>query len=142
MNYANYDTAIVERYKVKLIGWTYEKFVNPSQIGTMTEICKLRDALKSGVCQWIRLGTAQVQAHSNTLQERRENGEIIGRPRRQRSDKGKSRKRKSISDSDMEDIPPVEMRLRNGKATGASGKRKRLAVQSAEESSSSNSDFE
>jgi hypothetical protein len=127
MNYANYDTAIVERYKVKLTGWTYEKFVNPSHIGTMAEICKLRDALKSGTCHWVRLNAEQALAHSNALQERRTNGETIGRPRRQRSDKGKSRKRKDVSDS--EDVSHVEMRLRNGKRTSGAGTSSEVARQ-------------
>src|ERR1700722_5299006 len=106
MNYDNYDMAIVERYKVKLTGWTHEKFANPSHIGTMAGICKLRDALRSGTCHWVRLDAEQIQAHSYALQERRRNGEIIGCPRRQRSDKGKVRKRKDISD--IEDPSPAE----------------------------------
>ena len=60
MNYTNYDTFIVGCYKVKVVGWTYEKFVNPSHIGTMTDICKLHDALKSGKCKWIKLDKNQL----------------------------------------------------------------------------------
>src|ERR1700722_1825072 len=75
MNYANYNMAIVEHYKVKLIGWTYDKFVNPSLIGTMPDICMLRDALKSGECRWIKLDRHQLQAHRDEIKKRQENGE-------------------------------------------------------------------
>jgi hypothetical protein len=68
MNYVNYDKEIVERYKVKLVGWTYERFVNPSHIGTVTDICKLRDALKSGECKWVKLNQHELQAHLDEIQ--------------------------------------------------------------------------
>lgn len=39
MNYANYDIAIVEKYKVELVGWPSQiLFANPSAIGTVGNI--------------------------------------------------------------------------------------------------------
>lgn len=143
MNYANYDTAIVERYKVKLVGWTYEKFVNPSHIGTMTDICRLRDALKCGECKWTKLDKHQLQAHLNDIKNRQGNGEVIGKPRRERSDKGKSRKRKNLSDDeDDENIPP----RRTGKQKAGPSKssmvarKKRKIVESSDNDSTDDSD--
>ncbi|KAI5991177.1 hypothetical protein EDD15DRAFT_2169539, partial [Pisolithus albus] len=49
MNYSNYNTSIAKTYGVKLLGWpTGIPFVNPSSIGTISEIHKLCDSLKSG----------------------------------------------------------------------------------------------
>ncbi|KAG2117686.1 hypothetical protein BD769DRAFT_1362639 [Suillus cothurnatus] len=46
MNYNNYNTAIIETYAVKLVGWPQGvKFISPSNIGTVSEIRKLHDAL-------------------------------------------------------------------------------------------------
>jgi hypothetical protein len=73
MNYATYEKSIVERYQVKLVGWTYDKFVNPSHIGTMTDICKLCDALKCGECHWVCLSQHELQDH------REETGEIVAK---------------------------------------------------------------
>jgi len=54
VNYVNYETAIVEKYKVELLGWPSKiKFANPSAIGTVDEICMLCDALKAGECKWV-----------------------------------------------------------------------------------------
>jgi hypothetical protein len=51
INYANYETSVVEAHSVKLVGWPQDiNFVNPSGIGTVGEIRRLRDALKSGDC--------------------------------------------------------------------------------------------
>jgi len=129
MNYANYNMAIVERYKVKLIGWTYDKFVNPSLIGTMPDICMLRDALKSGECKWIKLDRHQLQAHRDEIKKRQENGEVLGKPRRERSDKGKTRRRKDSSDADedVENIPPRRKGKQKAGVTEASRKRRRIA---------------
>jgi hypothetical protein len=38
MNYTNYETAIVGRHQIKLVGWTFNKLVSPSEIGTMDDI--------------------------------------------------------------------------------------------------------
>jgi hypothetical protein len=94
MNYTNYETAIVERLKVKLVGWTYHHLVSPSEIGTVDEIRTLRDALKTGACKWIRLSKRELAGHVEEMSKRRDGGEIIGKKRKVRSDKGKNRKRK------------------------------------------------
>ena len=60
MNYNNYNTTIVETYRVKLVGWpTSMPFTNPSNIGTIGEIHKLQDALKSGECHWKKLSKGE-----------------------------------------------------------------------------------
>jgi hypothetical protein len=106
MNYTNYETAIVQQYSVRLVGWPKSiKFVNPSQIGTVLEICTLRDDLRSGVCHWVKLTKSQLAAHIANLEERREQGETIGKQRKKRSDAGTSRKRRQPSDNQENERP-------------------------------------
>ncbi|KAG1862844.1 hypothetical protein DFJ58DRAFT_700378 [Suillus subalutaceus] len=71
MNYNNYETAIIETYAVKLVGWPQGiKFTSPSNIGTVGEIRKLRDALKDQTCYWAALTPAEVKVHSAELDAR------------------------------------------------------------------------
>lgn len=94
MNYTNYETAIVERYRVNLVGWTFPRLVSPSEIGTIDDIRTLRDALKTGACKWVRLSKRELAAHSEAVAQWREDGEVIGKKRKERSNKGVKRKRK------------------------------------------------
>ena len=53
MCYVKYERNIVTKYKVELAGWPVGlKFANPSEIGTVDEIQKLRNALRAGDCKW------------------------------------------------------------------------------------------
>ncbi|KAG0696204.1 hypothetical protein DFH29DRAFT_1004751 [Suillus ampliporus] len=97
MNYNNYDTAIVETYGVRLVGWPQGvKFISPSNIGTVGDIRKLRDALKGRTCYWKALTQAEVKAHSAELEARHSAGEVVRKPRKKRSDSGVPRKRKAV----------------------------------------------
>ncbi|KAG1860607.1 hypothetical protein DFJ58DRAFT_778195 [Suillus subalutaceus] len=84
MNYSNYETSVVETYR----------FVNPSNIGTVGDIRKLRDALKTHTCYWAALSPAEVKTHASELDTRRSAGEAVRKPRKKRSDAGVPRKRK------------------------------------------------
>ena len=111
MNYNNYDTAIVETYGVKIVGWpTSVPFTNPSNIGTIGEIRKLRDALKSGECCWKKLSKGERGAFNAELDTRRAAGESIKKPRKKRSDAGVSRKRKNIGASEENGPAPKRAR--------------------------------
>lgn len=93
MNYLNYETAIVEKYHVTLVGWPSTlPFANPSNIGTVGDIRTLRDALKVGECKWTVQTKRQQAAHAETLKSKRAAGEVVGKKRKIRSDKGKKRK--------------------------------------------------
>jgi hypothetical protein len=96
MSYVNYERDIITKYKIKLIGWpTAVKFASPSEIGTVDDIRLLRQALKVGDCKWMVLTRRQQQAHIETLAARVAAGEVVGKKRKQRSDKGKTRKKSS-----------------------------------------------
>ncbi|KAG1856397.1 hypothetical protein DFJ58DRAFT_727236 [Suillus subalutaceus] len=95
MNYNNYDTAIVETYGVRLVGWPHGvNFISPSNIRTVGDIRKLRDALKARTCYWTVLSPAEIKAHTAELETRRSAGEVIRKPRKKCSDAGVPRKRK------------------------------------------------
>jgi hypothetical protein len=96
MNYVNYEAAVVERYKVKLVGWTFKQFVSPADINTLHDIRALRDALKNGGCHWVQLSTQEVREHVVSVDERREAGEVVGRKRKECSDKGVPRKKRRV----------------------------------------------
>lgn len=98
MHYVNYEDAIVQRYSVKLVGWTHSKFINPADINSVPDIRALRDALRSGACHWIRLSPQELQHHTAEVEARRQQGEIVGKKRKERSDKGMKRKRRTTTD--------------------------------------------
>ena len=111
MNYANYETYIIQQMGVRMVGWPKSvKFVNPSQIGTVLEIRTLRDDLKSGACHWVKLTKSQLDAHRADMEEWREQGETVGKQRKKRSDAGTSQKRKWHSSGDKENDRPLKKR--------------------------------
>ena len=135
MNYANYETSIIQQMGVRLVGWPKTvKFVNPSQIGTVLEIRTLRDDLKSGACHWVKLTKGQLDAHRADMEERREQGETVGRQRKKRSDAGK-RKRRS---EDKENKRPSKKRT--GKKAASTRQVKSHAVISDSSDSSDDDD--
>jgi hypothetical protein len=94
MNYANYDTKIIDRYQTKLVGWTYHEFKSPFDIHTIDDVRVLLEALQCGRCFWVRMTKSEVNRHKVELDKRREAGEIVGKPRQPRSDIGAKRPRK------------------------------------------------
>ncbi|KAG1743572.1 uncharacterized protein EDB91DRAFT_1247071 [Suillus paluster] len=81
MNYNNYKTSVIETYGVHLVGWPHGvKFTSPSNIGTVGDICKLRDALKACTCYWTILSPAEVKAHASELDTQRSAGEVVWKP--------------------------------------------------------------
>ncbi|KAG1784872.1 uncharacterized protein HD556DRAFT_1250718 [Suillus plorans] len=96
MNYHNYETTIVETYGVRLVGWPHGvNFISPSNIGTVGDIRKLRDALKSRICYWTVLSPAEVKSHAAELNTCRLAGKIVRKPRKKCLDSGVPRKRKA-----------------------------------------------
>lgn len=126
MNYINYDVAIVQQRRVRLVGWPKSvAFVNPSLIGTVGDIRTLRDELKCGQCHWVKLTASQLKAHIKNLDDRREQGLSVGTKRKPRSDKGKKRKRTD----DKENEPPKKKRKSK---QGGRSKAKKGGVSSVE----------
>lgn len=136
MNYANYETVIVEALGARLLGWPSNvRFANPSDIGTVGEIRTLRDHLKSGHCHWKKLTRAELDEHAADLQSRREAGQTVGKPRKKRSDAGTKRKRPSGNqENEGPEAGPSRKRTRKSK-----GKQKSAAIiESSDDESSGN----
>ena len=114
MNYANYDTSIVLVYGVQLVNWPLDGgVVSPSQLTNTADMRKLRNALKSGECRWKKLTATEVQAHDNEIEARRAKGEVIGKPRKKRSDAGVKRKRVA-DDGEKENERPKSKKQKKG----------------------------
>jgi hypothetical protein len=100
MNYSNYDMRVIQKYQVKLIGWTYNKFVSPFEIHTIDDVRTLVEALRCGRCHWVRLTATEVTKNARDVEARKAAGETVGKPRKVRSDLGSKRPRKGIADDD------------------------------------------
>lgn len=88
MNYNNYEVNVVLKYKVRLMGWPHDKFISPYNFNTIDELRDLRDALRCGSCFWMGLSKRQITQHMKEMKEWTEAGEVIGKKRKERSDKG------------------------------------------------------
>jgi hypothetical protein len=91
MNYINYEVNIIIKYKVKLVGWPLEKFTSPYNINSVDELRNVRDALRCGTCFWKGLSTREVGQYAKELEQRTAAGEVIGKKRKVRSDRGTKR---------------------------------------------------
>jgi hypothetical protein len=103
MNYSNYDMRVIQKYQVKLIGWTYNKFVSPFEIHTIDDVRTLVEALRCGRCHWVRLTATEVTKNARDVEARKASGETVGKPRKVRSDLGSKRPRKGNADDDDDD---------------------------------------
>ena len=136
---------MVIKYKVKLVGWPLDKFVSPYSIYTVDELRNLRDALHCGSCYWKGLSTREVSQYVKDIEERETAGEVIGKKRKSRSDKGtKKGARKPMNGKDVNDedsagegpskrqkvSAPKKATKTKGKENRKTGKSKRGATKS------------
>ena len=99
MNYINYKTSIVLKYHVQLVGWPSEiPFINPHQLTTIASAKSLLDSLTVLTCKWVILSKRQQKDHAAMLVAPAEGGQVVGRKRKVRSDKG--RKHGKLADND------------------------------------------
>ena len=94
MNYVNYDKSIVQKYRVKIVRWPENvKFTNPASLASMDELRQLRQALRTHDCHWVKITEREVRLHMESIKEWEAGGESVSRKWKQRSDKGKPRKK-------------------------------------------------
>lgn len=129
MNYANYDAAIVQAYGVELINWPLEKFASPSTVTTVGEMRKLRDALKCGECKWKQLTSAELKAHADGIKKRQTEGQVVGKPRKKRSDAGVPRNKRQRDDAggDKENEGPQSKKRKTSASQGKKSTKVRKA---------------
>ncbi|KAJ7473509.1 hypothetical protein FB451DRAFT_1558700 [Mycena latifolia] len=101
MQYVNYEEDIVHRYGIELVGWTPDKWCNPSDLtSSLTVLRELLDALKSGDCKFVKLSVEELKERITDYKEALAAGEIVGKHRNTRSDMGKKRKRAGSDEDD------------------------------------------
>lgn len=95
MHYVDYEEKVVQRYGVELIGWTYDKLVNPSELSTsLPGLRQLLEAINAGSCKFIRLSQAQLKQRREEHQKAIEDGSLPApKTRKPRKDRGTKRKR-------------------------------------------------
>lgn len=99
MNYANYETAICLRLKVRIIGWPAGvPFRTIASITALDDLKTLNEALVCGDCRWVKMSSKELEELKNKT------AGVVKKPRKVRSDSGKPRKRqrKDVS-SESED---------------------------------------
>ena len=86
---------------VELIGWTYEKLVNPSELSTsLPGLRTLLEAINTGSCKFIKLTQDQLKQRREEHQKAIEDGSLPApKTRKPRKDRGTKRKR---TDDDKE----------------------------------------
>ena len=103
MSYTRYDVDIVQKLHVKLVGWPAGiPFASPSLIGTVGDVKILREALQSQECKWVSLSQRQREEHSAKLAAMTAAGTPSIKKRKQRSDKGSKRVKKTMASQDNE----------------------------------------
>ncbi|KAJ6565149.1 hypothetical protein DFH09DRAFT_852011, partial [Mycena vulgaris] len=94
MQYVNYKEDIEHRYGVELIGWTPEKWCNPSKLTSSLPVLRtLLNALKSDECKFVVIPDTVLKARKAAYEADIAAGRIEGKHRNPRSDIGKKRKR-------------------------------------------------
>ena len=89
------------------MGWPNEvAFKSPYKLSTVDDVRALFNALKDGTCTFIKLSKRDHDAFKDQLRSRRQAGESVGKPRKERSDKGHSRgKRSALNGEDANGRP-------------------------------------
>ena len=101
MHYTQYEEEIIQRYGIKLQGWTYEKIMNPSLLSSSLPPLKtLRDALTAGTCKFVKLTASERKEHEAAYMAKIASGEVEVRKQKQRSDAGVSKRSKQARKDD------------------------------------------
>lgn len=92
MSYIQYVENIVNKYDVKLVGWTHQHFKSPSTLGSgIPELQKLYDALVDGSCGFERLTPVTKKRHLAEYAELVASGKRPGPQPRKKSSKKRKR---------------------------------------------------
>lgn len=104
MQYVNYEEDIIQRYGIELQGWTYDKFVNPSELSTSLPLLrKLLNAIDTGDCKFVKLTAEERRKRLETYKKKVAKGEIKVRERKIRSDAGKRKRKVGLNESSDDD---------------------------------------
>lgn len=119
MNYENYEDAIMQGRRVKLVGYPFQPTLrSPSSIGNIKDMCTLHDGWMTGSIRWVRMTNDEVKLHAVDLEQRRAAGETVGKKRKRRSPnkKSKSKRAKDADESETE-VPEPKKPAKRAKRT-------------------------
>jgi len=100
MNYMNYDMWVIQKFQIKLVRWTYNKFISPFEIHTIDDVHTLVQALHCGRCHWVHMTVVEVTKHAGDMEAKKAAGETVGKPQKVRSDLGSKRACKGLTEDD------------------------------------------
>lgn len=122
MQYTNYEEDIVQRHGIELQGWTYERFVNPSELSSaLGPLRILLGAIKNGDCKFVKLSAEELRKRKARYKAKVDSGEIKARKRKRRSDYGTKKKGKGkevANDDDIEDESDDARSKKRQRSTG------------------------
>jgi hypothetical protein len=99
MRYVNYEEEIVIRYGIKLEGWTYENFKNPSELSSsLPPLRALYDAIDKGMCRFVKLTATEKKKFEQDFNAKVQTGEVTLRKRKIRKDAGKKKAKRRRTD--------------------------------------------
>ena len=135
MYYVDYEEKIVQRYGIELVGWTYEKFVNPSELSTsLPGLQQLLDAINNGSCKFVKLTPLQVSERRQALQKKISEGNVPApkgrKPRKDRGTKRGVENESRGSDVEIQQPNPKKRCLTAGKKKQAQPKSKEVVEDS------------
>jgi len=100
MRYINYEEEIVIRYGIKLEGWTYENFKNPSELSSsLPPLRALSEAIRNGTCKFVKLTAAEKKKFEQEFNAKVQTGQVILRKRKIRKDAGKKKAKRRRTNS-------------------------------------------
>jgi len=110
--------------------------VNPSQLSSgLPSLEKLHNAIQTGKCKFRTLPRGELDIRCEEYDWKIMNGEIQERHRKERSDKGKKRKR--VEQDDEDEKSDVEEKVEDGRKMRMSGGKWRLVVSDTSDSEDS-----
>ncbi|KAJ7866903.1 hypothetical protein B0H13DRAFT_1476357, partial [Mycena leptocephala] len=99
-----YKEDVIFKYGVELVGWTPDKWCNPSELTTSLPVLrKLLNALKDGTCKFVRIPPTELKARKAKYEQDLAAGLIAGKQRKPRCDIGRKRKRSAADDSEEDE---------------------------------------
>ncbi|KIM81189.1 hypothetical protein PILCRDRAFT_504494 [Piloderma croceum F 1598] len=90
MEFRHYEKKIVEEKGIVITGWTYHKFVSPSDFKKLADIKELYDAIRAGTCKATQLSSEDWQARIVSNKLRAAHGEPVYAPEPPASKKRKT----------------------------------------------------
>jgi hypothetical protein len=105
MEYKNFHTAVVQKYRVNLVRYKVKPMRAPSKLGSSLPIYeRIHKAIESGNCYFKKLTNAEYNKLDCKFEEAIASGKIEGpRKRKRHSDAGVKRKRVDSSEEDEND---------------------------------------